>query len=172
MQPHKKKWPAIVIRVFGVLNVLMGLIGVAALMTSLILRLQFDPWPQDPLYLAQAYYIRSGINLVFVVLTILGGIYLLRVQQRGWTVCKVLFFGEIAYFFVGWYDFLLYWALGDQARLILKAFGASGGTGNMGTGIQIITGYPVIALIGLSIAYARLRHAPTSTGRVAQAGAG
>jgi hypothetical protein len=156
MKVKKALWPAVTIRIFAVLNLLLGLEGLAALLHSLTNGLVYDPWSQDPLYYAQAYYFRSAINLVFVVFTILGGLYLWRVDRRGWTVCKVLFIGEIAYFFLGWFDFVFYWVLGEQARAVRMALAASAGTGNMGTVLQTITGYPVIALIGLKIAYSKL----------------
>jgi hypothetical protein len=162
MKVHAKSWPAATIRAFAILNLLMGLEGLAALLDSVITRLTCDPWPQDPPYLAQAYYMRSAINLVFVILTIVSGVYLWRLRRRGWTMCKVLFIGQIAYFFIDWFDFLLSWVMGEQGALLSRAFGASGGTGNMGTAIQTITAYPVIALIGLMIAYGRLGHARTS----------
>ena len=171
MEPRSKRsWPAVAIRVFAVLNLLMGLVGLAALSGSIANTLKYNLWDQDPPYYAQAYYIRSGINLVFVILTILGAFHLWHVRRRGWAMCKVLFIGQIAYFFIGWFDFLLYWILGDRAALVLKAFGASGGTGNMGTAIQIIAGYPVIALIGLKIAFGRLSRVPTPGERTPQAG--
>lgn len=163
MERYKKSWPFVTIRIFAILNFLMGLVGLAALVISLAARVRYNPWPQDPQYLAQAYYSRVVINILFLVLTILAGVYLWRVKRRGWTVCKILFIGEILYFFIGWFDFVLFWIMGEQASVVSMAFGASGGTGNMGTAIQTITGYPVIALIGLKIAYSRLGHAPTST---------
>jgi len=163
MEPYKKPWPAVTIRVFAVLNLLLGLEGFASLLNSVTLRLTYDPWPQDPPYLAQAYYFRSAINLVFIVLTILGGLDLWRVDRRGWTVCKVLFIGQIAYFFLlDGFAFLLLWPMGGRASLVSMALGASAGTGNMGTALQTITGYPVIALIGLKIAFGRLPRVPTS----------
>ncbi len=165
MKTDKKLWPAVIIRIFAALNFLMGLVGLAALLTSVRTRLTFDPWPQNPLYLAQAYYIRSGINVVFVALTVLGGVYLWRLSRRGWTVCKVLFIGQIAYFFIGWFDFLLFWPMGDRASLVSMAFGASAGTGNMGIVFQTITGYPVIALIALKLAYRRLLGGTASAAR-------
>jgi hypothetical protein len=158
MPPHKTSWPTVTIRVFAVLNLLMGLAGFAALLDSVVIRLTYDPWKQNPPYLAQAYYFRSAINLLFVMLTILGGIYLWRLHRRAWGICKVLFIGQIAYFFLEWYDFPLLMLFGEKAPLVSMALEASRGTGNMGTAFQTLTGYPVIALIGLKIAFGRLQH--------------
>lgn len=170
MEPHStRSWPAVVIRVFAVLNLLMGVLGLAALSLTLATRLAYEPWKQDPPYDAQAYYVRSFINVLFVILTILGAYHLWHVRRRGWAICKVLFLGEIAYVFINWLDFLLYWVMGDRADLILTAFGATAGIGNMGTSFQIITGYPVIALIGLKIAFGRLSRAETPGEPTAQA---
>ncbi len=160
MEPYRKAWPARTIRVFAILNLLMGLFGLFAVLNSVAVALRFEPWSQDPLYYAQAYYIRSAINFVFVLLTLLGGIYLWRVDRRGWAICKVLFFGQIAYFLLNWLKYLVLWPMGDEAPIVSRALGASAGTGNMGTGLQTITGYPVIALIGLKIAFSRLGRPP------------
>jgi hypothetical protein len=163
MELQQKRWPATTIRVFAILNLLFGLEGLAALIDSVSTRLMHDPWPQEPLYLAQAYYIRSGINLFFVALTLGSGIYLWRLHGRAWTMCKVLFIGEILYFLDWWHDLPLYLAIPERASLISRAFGATVGTGNMGINLQTLTGYPVIALIGLKIAFSKLPRAPTST---------
>jgi hypothetical protein len=162
MEPHKKSWPAVTIRVFAILNLVLGLQGFAALINSVTLRLTYNPWPQDPVYLAQAYYGRCAINFLFIVLTIIGGVYLWRVQRRGWTVCKVLFIGQIAYFFLDWFEFALLLPFGERAPLVSMALGASAGTGNIGISLQTLTGYPVIALIVLKIAYDRVPGAPPS----------
>ncbi len=162
MEPHKPSWAAVTIRVFAVLNLLMGLVGFAALLTTIVTRLSYGPWPGEPPYYVQAFYFRSTLNLLFVVLTILGGVYLWRVHCRGWTICKVLFLGQIAYFFLDWFDFPLVLFFGNKASLISKALAASKGTGNMGTALQTITGYPVIALVGLKIAFGRLQRSRAS----------
>jgi len=162
METDKKSWPPVTIRIFAGLNLLMGLVGLILLLGSVRTTLTFDPWSQDPPFYAQAYYIRTGINVVFLVLTILGAVHLWRLRRRGWTVCKVLFIGQIAYFFIDWFDFLLLWPMGDRASALSMAFAASAGTGNMGTNLQTITGYPVIALIALKIAYGRLLRGSTS----------
>jgi hypothetical protein len=164
MQIDKRSWPVVTIRVFAVLNLVMGLLGFALLLNSIGIRLTYSPWPQDPPYLAQAYYVRSAINLLFVVLTLLGGIYLWGLRGGGWNLCKVLFISEIAYFFLNWFDYpLLLLAFGSKASLVSMALAASEGTGNMGTGPQTLTGYPVIALVALKIAYGRLPHTRKAT---------
>ena len=157
LQPDRKSWPAVTIRVFAVLNLLMGLLGFAALLDSIIRRLMYNPWPQEPPYLAQAYYVRSIINFFFVILTVVGGIFLWRKRWRGWVICKVLFIGQIAYFLADLFRFPLLLLFGERGRLVSKALGASWGTGNMGTVFQTLTGYPVIALIGLKIAFGKLQ---------------
>jgi hypothetical protein len=172
MEPHKRLWPVVTIRVFAVLNLLMGLAGFYALLSSIVIRLTYDPWPQNPLYLAQAYYFRSAINLFFVTLTILGGIYLWRVHPRGWTICRVLFISQIAYFFLDGFDFPLLLLLRDKASLVSRALAATAGTGNMGTAFQTLTGYPVIALIGLKIAFGKLQRSRASAAIVGAPPAG
>jgi hypothetical protein len=156
MDPPKKLWPTLTIRVFAVLNLLLGLEGFAAMLTTVTWTLMRDAWSQDPPFYAQAFYFRSAVNLVFVVLTLVGAVYLWRLDQRGWRVCKTLFIAEIAYFFLDWYDFPLIWALGKRGPLVSMALAASAGTGNMGTTLQVITAYPVIGLITLKIAYGKL----------------
>jgi hypothetical protein len=163
MSTHQRLWPFHTIRVFAILNLLFGLEGLAALIDSVSTRLTHDRWPQEPLYLAQAYYIRSGISLFFVALTVVAGVYLWRLHGRAWTMCKVLFIGQILYFFDWWYELPLYLAMPERTSQISRAFGATAGTGDMGINLQTLTGYPVIALIGLKIAFSKLPRAPAST---------
>jgi hypothetical protein len=158
MEPHKRSWPRVTIRAFSVLNLLLGFEGLAALLTTVATRWQYGPFPGDSLYYAEAFYFRSALNLVFIVLTVLAGIYLWRDQRRGWALCKVLFISEIAYFFLDGFNWPLSLVFGNKASLISDALAATAGTGNMGIVLQTITGYPVIALLALKIAFDNLQH--------------
>jgi hypothetical protein len=168
MQSRGKLWPVVTIRVFAVLNLLLGVEGLAALLDIVAKTLGHGPRPQAQPFYAQAFYLRSLVNLVFVVLTILAGVNLFHLSRRGWSMCKVLFGGEIAYFFLDWLNFPLLLAFGQKASRVCDALGASAGTGNMGTALQTITGYPVIALIALKIAFGRLQRSRARAGSDAQ----
>jgi len=156
---HRESWPAVTIRVFAALNVLMGLVGFGALVDMVATMLMRDPWPQLPPFYAQAFYFRSALNLVFVVLTVLAGCFLWRGHSRGWAICKVAFIGQIVYFFLELLDSPMLMLFGSKAPLVSMALGASAGTGNVGTTLQTITGYPIIGLIGLKVAFTKLRRA-------------
>lgn len=150
-------WPRAVIRTFAVLNILLGLFGLLALLTSAYGRLRIDPWRQDPPYFAQAYYLQSVINLIFVVTAIWVGPQLWRLRPRAKAICNILFCAEIGYFWAGVIIFLVGVLHGGEASVLSHALEVSGGAGNMGIGLQLATGYPLIALVGINIAYRRLK---------------
>ena len=148
MEQQKSRWPSHTIRVFAVLNIIFGLVGFAAIFSIVTWNLSHEPWPNGPPFYAQVFYSRTAVNLAFVILLTVSGPYLWRLDKKGWTISKIVFFGEIIYFIV--FDIIPFPA-------IEKSLGESAGIGNMGTGPQTLTGYPVIALVALAIAFSRLR---------------
>ncbi len=146
-------WPRRTIRSFGVANVVFGLVGLAAIVASVALRATRTVSRCEAPYVAQAYYVATAINLICVLALLYAGVCLWQVQRRGVIISNALFVFEIVYF-VGssWIGLALAMA-GGKAATIGHSMSAVGGTGNMGTAPQIITGYPAIALIVLNIAY-------------------
>ena len=86
------------------------------------------------------------INLCFLALLVVGGIHLFRLRPSGVTICNTVFVGEIIYFFV--IGFL--WSA--LPRPVSMGVAAATGIGNMGISPQVISGYPLVALICLNLA--------------------
>jgi len=99
------------------------------------------------------------MNLCFLGSLVLGGLLLLRTDRRGLRVCNFLFVAEVLYWIgtplIGFYLTMSLttrrWAAGVSSSVA----GATG-IGNMGLAPQILTGYPIIALVLLNLAFRRL----------------
>jgi hypothetical protein len=154
------RWAMRIIRFFGVANILLGSVGLLAALDSVRL---FRGGPLHPTYpcLAEAFYVESSIDLVCVVSTIGGGIYLWRFTRAGLTISNAVFGFEIANFLLDYplLRLVLRLVLGNRPGLCDEAIGSVGGIGNMGTGIQLVIVYPLVALIALNLAYCKLRRA-------------
>jgi hypothetical protein len=165
-----QRWPRVAIRTFAVLNIFLGVFGLLALLSSMYGRVRLNPWSQNPPYFAQAYYLQAAMNLVFVLIAIWTGPHLWRLRERGRTICNILFCAEIAYFWGGTLLCTLAFFIQGKEPLFCHALAVSAGGGNMGVVLQQITAYPLIALIVLNLAYARLNrssrmaHAPGHDG--------
>ena len=144
-----RRWPGGVLVGFGIANMLYALVGLyCAIPGLLVFYTRLEPDPQAP-YIAQAFLTMTSINIVFLVCLVVTGLYLIRRTFRVILFCNVLFALEIVYFF-GISMLWLHPHLGPS-------IGAATGIGNMGIALQIMTGYPIIALIVLNIAGARHR---------------
>ena len=87
----------------------------------------------------------------------LAGYWLIKVHRRGAVFSNYLFSLEILYFLgSAWISLALSMSSNATAASIGMSLGAVGGTGNMGTALQELTAYPLIALVTLNIARRRL----------------
>jgi hypothetical protein len=102
----------------------------------------YAPDPEIP-YHIEAFFLRTGLNLLFLAAIIFAGIKLLLAREKGVQLSNKLFVLMILYF------------LEPFSRLLGPEFGismgATAGTGNMGISPILLTGYPLIALIVLNV---------------------
>jgi hypothetical protein len=147
-------WEKLLVRSFGVLHFVYGAVGIVFLLQGFlgISRVQFDKYP----YKREFYDFDVTVEVFLVFALIVAGVLLVQLSRRGVILSNYIFAIEIA-LFVG--ESLLSLELvmhGGSAAAIGMSLGALGGVGHMGTAAQFVTGYPVIALVGLNIARRRL----------------
>jgi hypothetical protein len=144
-----RDWGRTLIRSFGIANWVYGLTGAYFLIDGLRRADHFGPHP----YEAKAYYFLVTINALFLVATLLSGYWLILIRRRGVVFSNYVFSIEI-----------LFWVLDSLVTLKLvmsgnatavsvgMSLGAVEGIGNMGTNLQMLTAYPLIALVALNVA--------------------
>ena len=146
---NTRKWPGGMLVGFGVANVAFAVAGLALTIPVILsFHRTFGPSPNEP-YFSQAFFVMSSVNVIFDALLGLAGVYLIRRRLRAVTFSNILFPLEIVYFI----------SLGALwlSPSIGISVGAATGIANMGLSLQMMTGYPIIALIGLNIARAKYR---------------
>lgn len=146
-----RDWGRILIRSFGIANCLFGLIGAWFLIeTQWIVHVR-HLWPSP--YDARAYYFLVTINSLFVLATLLAGYWLILIRRQGVVFSNYVFSSEILFWVVSTAVELALGMSGNATAVSVgRSLAAMGGVGNMGTAPQILTAYPLIALIALSLA--------------------
>ena len=151
-----RDWGRTLIRSFGIANWFYGLTGSYFLVNDLWRANHFGPHP----YEARAYYFLVTINGLFLLAIFLTGYWLILIRRRGAVFSNYVFSMEI-----------LFWVLSPLISLTLAmsgnttavsvgmSLGAVEGIGNMGTNLQMLTAYPLIALIALNLARRHLDRA-------------
>jgi len=151
-----------IIRAFGIVHLLMAAFGLLLCGETAFHFPQRNPWSPAQPYLAQVFWTMTTINFLFLLTLVVCGLWCLRTDRRGLRLCNLLFTLEI-----------LYWAVPPVLALYLglalkqhawavglsRSIGGAAGIGNMGLSPQILTAYPVFALIVLNVVYHRLRPA-------------
>ena len=141
--PHRP-WIVTVVRVFGALNVLFALLGMAVLVLSWINPRWGStqaPWPRAVALLAD-----SILSLLFVTGLLASGYLLFRLDRRGVTLSNWLCFCELGYW-LAWTSVPMNFA---------HTYGWSTSMVTVG---QVITAYPILALVALNLARRHLdRH--------------
>jgi len=151
-----RPWAAGTIRAFAIVNVLLAMYGLYLLVYTVLRHYGLPPYHRAPAYYHQAFCGKSIVNLLFLIALVAGSRFLWRVGRRGLLGCNIVFTGEILYFLgTGAFELFSGFA-GGEIALIGLSMAAAGGTGDMGIGPQLLTGYPIIALIVLNIAYRKL----------------
>ena len=143
-----REWGRILIRSFGIANWFYGLTGAYFLVAGL----RFHHFGPNP-YEAKAYYFYVSINALFIFAILLTGYWLILIRRRGVVLSNYVFSMEILFFVLSsWVP--LYFAMSSNPRAasLGMSLAATGGIGNMGTSLQFLTGYPLIALIALNLA--------------------
>lgn len=146
-----RDWGRILIRSFGIANWFYGLTGTYFLVDGLRRVHQFGLGPRP--YEAKAYYFLVTINAVFLVAIFLTGYWLVLIRRRGAVFSNYLFSTEILFFVLySLVEFKLGMSGNTTAASVGMSLAAVWGIGNMGTSLQLLTGYPLIALIALNLA--------------------
>lgn len=152
-----RDWDRFLVRLFGVLHLLYGAVGSGFLLDSFYRVLRSNIYFGRFLYERPLYYLALTINTLFILMLLLAGLSLIRFLRRGVVLSNFVFSAEILYWIAfAWLSLGLSIHGNDTASSVGKSMGAVAGIGNMGTSLQLITGYPVIALIVLNLAKRRL----------------
>ncbi|MBZ5671402.1 MAG: hypothetical protein LAO04_16935 [Acidobacteriia bacterium] len=154
-----RPWAGTVLRAFAIVNVLFATFGLYFLAKTVLIVYVTGHHPDDLAYYPQAFYGRSIINLLFLLALLAGSAFLWRLQRRGLWICNIVFGGEILYFFATALFVFSSMFVRGKIALIGHSMAATDGTGDMGISAQLLTGYPIIALIVLNIAYRKLHRA-------------
>ncbi|MBI3405097.1 MAG: hypothetical protein HY046_06525 [Acidobacteria bacterium] len=154
----KTRWAFITVRAFAVFNALFGGLGLALLADGLFRFFFMGRAFYNEAYYPEVFLIKTTINLICVLMLLVAAVFLWRLERRGLLLSNSVFCLELVYFiFVdSWLEQWLMMSGNERAQAIGHAIGATGGTGNMGIAPQIITGFPVMGLILLNLAYSRL----------------
>jgi len=138
---------AALFRLFGVLHLLLSgagfyyiVVAVRALMRHGRL---FEVDPEIPYY-SEAFLFRTTVNVILLVIEVIAALYLLRLSRTGLRLNNVFCLSFLVY-----ESFGMSFGFGEGVSMSL---GASAGTGGMGTALQLVTGYPVIAYVALNLA--------------------
>lgn len=120
-------------------------------MISLQALLASVPYDPGQPYLPQAFYLFTAVEFTCLVTGLVSAVPLWRLKHGGLLLCNILFAFELLYLLAQASLVLVL-----PASLSLSIAGASG-IGGLGLAAQYVTGYPLIALIALNLAYRRLR---------------
>jgi len=137
-----------IFRAVGVFNILFAIIGLGALtLQSWAFSLfpsEVTGGPGDPVKLA--FRIGQLSSIVFLPLLAYFGLQLIRLRTKLIKPCAFLFVAEMMYLLL----IRLFWPW-IFYRTLLTA--VRSGLLNAGLGLQILTGYPLLALIALYVLY-------------------
>jgi hypothetical protein len=96
-------------------------------------------------YEREIYYLSVAVEASFIGTLIVAGVWLTRFFRRGVTLSNYLFTVEIA-FWLAYSLFSLGLKMhGGNSADLGMSMGAVAGVGGLATGVQLITGYPLIA---------------------------
>ena len=142
-------WGRTLIRSFGIANWLFGLSGTYLLVEGLRRANHFGPHP----YEAKTYYFLVTLNALFLFAIFLTGYWLILVRRQGAILSNYVFSTEILFWVLSSLVSLkLVMSSNPTASSIGMSLGAVWGIGNMGTALQFLTAYPLIALVALNLA--------------------
>ncbi len=155
-----KNWPALTLRIFGVLHILMGFLGIAMVAWGALAYAPqaLAPNPRYP-YAIPFYYAYTILGLLCLVFLIGAGVALCRLEPQGCWLSNVVLGLEIILSLAQWEAILVLLPMwGDRAKGLTDTLLMISGIGAFDE-LQVLTGYPLIALIAINLAYRRLRGA-------------
>jgi hypothetical protein len=148
--------PSVALRAFGIANLVFVAIGLWAISypVAAVAAGRMGNSPDQP-YFLRAFWTMTAMNLVFLALLAFTGVRLLQLRRSAVKACNILFVAEILYFVC------IPWSK-EIPRDVALSIAAATGIGNMGIAVNLFTGYPIIALIGLNLGNRRLRNPETA----------
>ena len=147
-----KRWARILIRALSVANLLQAVVGLVVMGEGVFrATARFETTGRH--YAVFPYRAMIVINLVFLLTLIVGSIYLWKLSRRGLHVCNVLFFSELGYWLLLQRLSSASFGGGTTAESFRIALDEAAVMGNMGLWPQLLTLYPLIALLLLNLAY-------------------
>jgi hypothetical protein len=144
------KWASVAFRTFGTVNLIFVALGLWAISypVAAIAAERMTNSPDHP-YFLRAFWTMTSMNLIFLAALGFTGVRLLQLRRSAVKACNILFVAEIVYFVcIPW---------GIFPRDIDLSIAAATGIGNMGIALNLFTGYPIFALIGLNLANRRFQ---------------
>lgn len=153
-------WEKIVLRGLGTTNVVMGAMGVY-LQTDGLIRFSRQHSFADS-HDVKAFWIMTSICLAIVAVTLISGILLWKMGRWAARLCIACFAFELAYWLgSSVVRVSLITSHGDRAHTLAASLARVTGIANVGISPQILSFYPVWALLLLCWALARLQKQPT-----------
>lgn len=141
-----------VIQTIGILNILVTAAGVYVASTGAVpILARVHDSPATP-YVRELCYVMSLVDFCCLVALTVGGIYLVRLKRSGLRICNLVFVIEIAWFLATAVTGFTSAMSSGRLALLGHSIAAASGIGSLGTAPQIITAYPVLALIFLNSA--------------------
>jgi len=143
-----RDWGRTLVRSFGIANWFYGLTGAYFWVEGLRLN-HLKPNP----YEAKAYYFYVSVNGLFLFAILLTGYWLILIRRGGVILSNYVFSMEILFFVLSSLIALrLAMSSNPRAASIGMSLAAVAGIGSMGTALQFLTAYPLIALVALNLA--------------------
>lgn len=143
------KWPFFTLRAFAIANFIvagLGLLFVAEAVYG-VRAAALRNTTETPDFIF-SFWVMTAINLCFLGFLVLGSVYLLKPRMLGVVVCNAVFITEILYFLSGG---MFFWGPAVPKSISMSVAAATG-IGNMGLAPQLISAYPLFALVGLNLA--------------------
>jgi len=153
-----RSWPIVTLRVFGALHVLMTALGATGIVWILVVDVPrikaAGVNPAFP-YRLEIYGLDTIVCVLCLVFLAKSGGALWRLERKGlWLSNAVLSF-EVIWYLVG--SGLSVGLLAGNRKLIGSSIVAASAIGEIAIAPQILTGYPVIAMVITNIAFRKLR---------------
>jgi hypothetical protein len=149
-------WGKLIIRSFGVLHLAYGALGTVFLLRALVQISQHSVHFGKYAYERQVYYLNITLEFFFVGALIIAGVLLMRLFRSGVILSNYVLSLEILFWLAYGLSSLGLIMHGGNAANFGMSMGAVAGIGGMGTAAQFVTGYPLIALVGLNMMRRRL----------------
>ena len=157
-------WPKITIRTIALGNVAMGAIGLFLQIDSFVRFSQRHQFNATRPYETYAYWVVACIAFLFVSLALISGLLLWRTSRSALRICNLLFGAQLVYWVGGtMLDVMLATSKSESAHRFVTTLASVNGIGNMGLAPQVLSLYPVWALVLLNLAYWRTGKAEPSS---------